>query len=112
MVELGQLEARHEEFAKRGVRVVAASIEATGPAQQTQADFPHLTIVADESRGLANAVALLHPRSAPDGGETAAPTVMLVDRQGVVRWIFRPGRHIERLAAGELVEAVDREMGR
>ena len=50
MVELGQLERNHQEFEKRKTRVVAVSIEGLDDAKKTQADFPHLVVVADPER--------------------------------------------------------------
>jgi peroxiredoxin len=110
MIELGQLEAHAQELAKKNVRVVAVSVEDREAAQATQADFPHLVVVSDAGRGLAEAVAVVHPRSAPDGGDTAAPTTVLVDGSGTVRWTFRPERVLTRLSPAQLLAAIDREM--
>lgn len=107
MVELGELEAHHEDFARRNTRVVVVSLEGPEQARQTQADFPHLTVVTDADRNLINVVNAIHRRSAPNGGDTAAPTTLLIDRQGTVRWLFRPERHIVRLTPTELLAAVD-----
>ncbi len=108
MIELGQLEARHEDFAGRNVRIVVSSLEAPGDAAQTQRDFPHLLVLADEGRGLSAAADLVHPHSGPNEIDTSAPTTILVDRQGSVRWLFRPDRVLRRLSPDELLAAVDR----
>jgi peroxiredoxin len=110
MVELGQLEAHWQEFEKRKVHVVVVSVENQEKARATKADFPHLTVVSDEARKLTDAVAALHPHSAPDGGDSAAPTTLLVDGTGTVRWTFRPDRVLTRLSPSELLAAIDREM--
>lgn len=110
MTELGQLEAHWQEFEKRKVKVVAVSIENQEKAKATQADFPHLILVADPERKTAEALAVLHPKSAPDGGDTAAPTTILVDGGGSVRWLFRPERVLTRLTPEELLTAIDKEM--
>src|SRR5882724_1990386 len=78
MLELGQLESHWQEFEKRKVRVLVVSVEDQEKAKTTQADFPHLVVVSDSERKLADAVAVIHPRSAPDGGDTAAPTTSFV----------------------------------
>ena len=39
MVELGELEAHYEDFARRNTRVVVVSLEGPEQARQTQADF-------------------------------------------------------------------------
>jgi peroxiredoxin len=110
MIELGQLEAHWQEFEKRGVRVVVVSVEGQEEAEATQAQFPHLVVVSDAQRKLADAVDVIHPHSAPDGGDTAAPTTILLDGDGTVRWTFRPERVLTRLSPAELLAAIDREM--
>jgi alkyl hydroperoxide reductase subunit AhpC len=110
MTELGELERRHAEFARRGTRVVAVSLEGPQAAQQTQADFPHLTVVADVQKGLSTVATALHPQSAADGGDTAAPATLLVDRRGTVRWTYRPDRYLSRLSPDELLAAIDQHL--
>jgi alkyl hydroperoxide reductase subunit AhpC len=61
MIELGQLDRRHEDFARRNARVVVVSVEGADDAKKTQTDFPHLLVLADESRGLSDPVGLIHP---------------------------------------------------
>src|SRR4051794_23736839 len=108
MIELGQLERRHDDFARRSTRVIAVSVETGADAAQTQADFPHLLVLADHGRGLSEAAGLIHPNSAPDGGDTSAPTTILVDRNATVRWLFRPDAAITRLGPDDLLQALDR----
>ena len=110
MVELGQLEARHEQFDSRGVRVVAASLDDLGDSAHTQQRFPHLTIMSDPGQGLARAADVVGPHHAPTGEETVSPTTVLVDGRGQVRWVFRPERYISRLPAAGLLAAVDEHL--
>ena len=44
-------------------------------------------------------------------GDADAPTTILVDGQGVVRWVFRPERFLTRLSPEELLAAVDQHVG-
>ncbi len=108
MVELGELEAHAGQFADRRVRVVAISDDDRETAGQTQADFPHLTIVSDADQNLARAMEVLHQGTDHEGRETNAPTTFLIDGQGIVRWFFRPERFINRLPAEELLNQIDR----
>lgn len=110
MVELGQLEAHWQDFAKRNVQIVVVSIEDEPTAKLTQADFPHLRVVSDAAENISKAIAVVHPSSAPDGRDTSAPTTILLDRQATVRWVYRPDRVFTRLSPTELLTAVDREM--
>ncbi|HMF10764.1 MAG TPA: redoxin domain-containing protein [Gemmataceae bacterium] len=90
MIELGELERTHEEFAKRHVQVVAVSIEGLDDSIKTQKDFPHLVVVSDAERKLISAVEALHPGAGKNHEDVAAPTTILVDNKGMVRWVYRP----------------------
>jgi alkyl hydroperoxide reductase subunit AhpC len=110
MVELGQLERRHEDFAKRNARVIVISMEGMDDAKKTQSDFPHLLVLADEGRGLSNAAALVHTHAKPDGSDADMPTTILVDRKGMVRWLYRSPEVIARLSPDELLQAISQNM--
>src|SRR5437016_264505 len=107
MTELVQLERRHDEFPERHARVTAVSVEGLDDARKTQADFPHLTVLSDEGRGLSEAAGLIHPHAAPDGGDTDVPTTILVDRRGTVRWLYRSPSVVARLSPDEVLQAID-----
>jgi peroxiredoxin len=107
VIELGQLEGRHEDFARRQTRVLAISMEGVEAARQTQAEYRHLLVLADQGRGLSEAAGLVHPRAAPDGSDADAPTTILVDRHGSVRWLYRSPVVIARLSPDEVLQAVD-----
>jgi peroxiredoxin len=110
MVELGELENKHSEFDKRHVRVVVVSNDPQAVAQKTQADFPHLVVVSDAQQKLAKALDVIHPGAAPDGGDTNAPTTILIDGRGTFRWLFRPDRVLVRLSPEEVLDAVDQNL--
>ena len=110
MIELGQLEAHHEEFARRNVQIVVVSIEKPEDAQLTQKEFSHLTVVADTSENFSQAVEVLHPGTSPEGDDTSAPTTLLVDGRGIVRWVHRPRDFIRRLTPAEVLAAIDEKM--
>jgi hypothetical protein len=50
-------------FARRDTRVLVISLEGLDDAQQTQADFPYLLVLADQGRGLSEAAGLIHPHT-------------------------------------------------
>jgi peroxiredoxin len=87
-----------------------ASLEDRETAQATQKQFPQLTVVADAEGGLGEALQVLHPGAGPGGRDTFAPTTVLVDGKGVVRWVYRPDRHIVRLAPAQLLAALDEHL--
>src|SRR5262249_60499632 len=90
MVELGQLEAHHDKFAKRHPRGVAVSLDGLEDSKKMQEDFPHLTVVADHEHQLVDAVAVLHSGAGEHGEDVAVPTTILVDKYGVGRAVFPP----------------------
>jgi len=110
MVELGQLETRHEDFAKRNTRIVAVSLDNVEDSAKTQKKFPHLIIVSDAKEELARAAEVIAPQHSPTGGDTAAPTTVLIDRSGEVRSVYRPERFINRLTPDEVLKAVDAQL--
>src|SRR6185437_4514802 len=97
----------HEDFARRNTRVIVVSVEGLDDAKKTQTDFPHLIVLADQEHGLSDAAGLIHPHSAPDGSDTDAPTTILVDRHGMVRWLYRSSEVIARLSPDQVLQAID-----
>jgi peroxiredoxin len=107
MAELGELEKHHRDFASRNVRIVAVSNDTLQDAEATQARFPHLQVVSDSKQDIANALSILDAHKGPNGEPTNAPTTILVDSAGKVRWLFRPDRFIIRLSPQALLSAID-----
>jgi alkyl hydroperoxide reductase subunit AhpC len=110
MIELGQLERRHDDFARRNTRVIVVSLEGPEDANRTQADFKHLLVLADQGRGLSETVGLVHPRAGPHGEDADAPTTILVDRHGTVRWLYRPPEVVSRLSPDDVLQVIDQHI--
>ncbi len=111
MKELVQLEQRHEDFARRETRVVVVSVDSLEDAKKSQAELPHLLVLSDEGRGLSDAAELIDAQNkGPDGRAIDAPTTILIDRQGKVRWLYRPGEIITRLSPDEVLQAIDQHL--
>ena len=85
-------------------------MEGLDDARRTQADYPHLTVVSDEARGLSEAAGLIHPHAAPDGSDTDVPTTILLDRRGTVRWLYRSPSVIARLSPDDVLRAIDQKV--
>src|SRR5579864_5792946 len=104
MIELGQLEARHQDFDSRNVRVVAVSLDGLDDSNKTQQKCPHLVVVSDEKESLAKAAEVIAPQKNPQtGGDTTAPTTILIDRHGEVRGVMRPNRFLERFSPDQVL---------
>jgi peroxiredoxin len=112
MVELGELEKRHADFDSRSIRLVAISQDDLDNSKKTQEASPHLQIVSDANHNIADALALTDERHrGPGGVDTNAPTTILVDGAGKVRWVFRADRFMVRMSPDELLKAVDQHLG-
>jgi hypothetical protein len=90
--------------------VIVVSMEGPDDARKTQADFPHLVVLADEDRGLSEAAELIHRRAAPDGSDIDFPTTILVDRTGTVRWLYRSPQVLARLSPDDVLQAIDQHI--
>lgn len=110
MIELVQLERQHEDFARRNARVIVISMDGPDDSQRTQERFPHLVVLSDSGRGLSEAAEVVHSHASPDGGDADAPTTILVDRAGQVRWLYRSPEIIARLSPDEVLAAIDQHM--
>ena len=95
-------------FEERKARVYVISLEDRDTAAESVKEFPNLRVVADHEREMAKAFQVIHQGSAPDGGDSAAPTTVLVDGEGQVRWIYRPERVMTRLSPKELFAEVQK----
>ena len=107
MIELGQLERRHQDFAERHTRIIVISVEGFDDAKKTQADFPHLLVLSDQDHGLTNAAGTLHAHAGRDGSDIDAPTNIVVDKQGTVRWLYRSPKVITRLTPDDVLAVID-----
>jgi peroxiredoxin len=110
MIELGQLEEHHEEFADRHTRIVAVSVDDLEDAKKTKEAFPHLVIVADTDHKLVDAVKVLHPGAGEHGEDVAAPTTIFVDKHGKVQALVRPTNVADRLSVREVLDIVDSKL--
>jgi peroxiredoxin len=110
MIELVQLERRHEDFARRNTRVIVVSAEGPDLASLTQEKNPHLLVLADGQLGLTKASGQLHEKGGPNHEDISIPTTILIDRQGLVRWIYRSGHVETRLSPDEVLQLVDEHL--
>lgn len=112
MMELGELEKQHEEFDRRHVRLLAVSLEEPADAAKSKEQFSHLHFIADANGDLIKAAGVLHEHAGPGGKDCATPFTVLVDREGMVRWLHRPSSGMERISTKELLTQVDAALGR
>lgn len=112
MIELGELERHIQDFKSRKnpVDIFAVSTDQREDAEKSQTQLPHLTVVADTDQQMCRALDVIHPGAGAGGSDVAAPTTVLLDGQGTVRWLFRPDRFLKRLSPDELLMAIDEHL--
>jgi peroxiredoxin len=110
MRELGELDSYSQEFSKRGVRVIVASVDGREDTEKTQQRFGHLIVLGDPEHKLTEAIKALHAGAGPGHTDIAAPTTLLLDKSGKVCWTFRPDNVLVRLTPAELLGAVDEHL--
>jgi peroxiredoxin len=110
MIELGELDKAQGDFQKREVRIVAASVDGPEDTQATQKRFPNLTLLSDPERSLVKALKATHASAGPGGADVAAPTTLLLDRNGRIAWTHRPERVLSRLSSAELLAVAERHL--
>ena len=64
------------------------------------------TFLADPEGVLLDGLGIRHRGGRNDGGDIAYPTAVLVDADGVVRWIFQSDTYRERARADEIFAAI------
>jgi peroxiredoxin len=112
MIQLDQMQARHEDFAKRNAQILAVSLDSVEDTKKTQDRFKNLVLLSDAEKSLAKAAELIAPeqQKSPTGSETLAPTLVLIDRGGVVRQVIRKSNFLERPSPDEVLAALDKHM--
>ena len=110
MAELGGLENKKKEFAKRAVDILAISVDGLEDSAAVQELFPSIKIISDESMSMANAFGLVHKGAGPNGEDIAVPTTFVLDGTGAIKFVYRSPAVPERQSAEELLESIDNSL--
>ena len=90
MVQLGELKDYYAEFQRAGVGVYAVSVDPPDHNARLKSRLgAGYEFLSDEKGELLDALDIRQPRRSMTGGDTAIPTQYLLDREGVVRWVYR-----------------------
>jgi peroxiredoxin len=107
VAELQGLGAELSEAEKAGVEIVAVSPD---PNEQSHrmAEGLHLAyrFVADRDLAVSRRYGLVHPRGGPNGEDTPRPATIVLDRDGVVRWLSVSRNFQVRPDPGDVLRAV------
>jgi peroxiredoxin len=96
------------EFEKRGVRVVAISVD---PPPVNHDHRPKIGVtfplLSDVDAQVTRRYDLLHAAGGPDKGDISRPAEFLVDSTGTVRWANLTGSVIVRATPDQVLKAID-----
>ena len=105
-MELGQLQKYYDTIRTRGVQIYAVSIDSPEEnralRERVGAGF---TFLSDPDATVLDRLHIRHHTPNPSGKDIAMPTQILVDKAGIVRWIYQPSNYRIR-ARPETVLAV------
>lgn len=101
------LEESKAEFAKRGVRLVAVSVDPPATSKKLAAEQGYSYVfLSDEKGEVLRQWDLLHAE-AHEGHDISRPAEFLIDSGGVIRWRNLSGDFIVRMDADEALVAID-----
>jgi peroxiredoxin len=107
MAELQGLGAELSEAEKAGVEIIATSPDSNEHSQKV-AEGLHLNyrFVADRDLAVTRRYGLVHAHGGPDGQDVPRPATIVVDRDGVVRWLSATRNFQVRPDPGDVLRVV------
>ena len=108
MVQLGELQGYYGEFQRAGIEVYAVSVDPPEHNARLKARLgAGYEFLSDERGVLLDALDIRQANRSMTGKDTAIPTQYLVDREGIVRWIYRAETWRVRPHPREALRAVE-----
>ena len=96
-----------EEFKKRGVRVVALSVDTPAVNREhTAMQGYSYTFLSDEKAEVIRRYDLLHEKGGP-AGDIARPAEFLIDSTGTVRWVNLTEDYRVRARPEDILKVID-----
>jgi peroxiredoxin len=106
-VELEQLQKHYDTIRACGVGIYAVS---TASPEQNRALCERLgagfTFLSDPEAHILDQLNISHTTPNPSGKDIPIPTQILVDRSGVVRWIYQPSNYRIRARPETVLKAI------
>ncbi len=93
-MELGQLQQYYDAIRKYGVQIYAVSVDSpeVNRALRERVGAGY-TFLSDPDRTVLGQLNIRHHTPNPTGKDIAIPTQILVDKAGIVRWIYQPSNY-------------------
>jgi peroxiredoxin len=107
VAQLGELQGYYGEFRRAAVQVYAVGVDPPGHNARLKARLgAGYEFLSDVEGGLLDALGIRQARRSMTGKDTAIPTQYLLDREGVVRWVYRAGTWRVRPHPREALDAI------
>ncbi len=107
MAELQGLGAELSEAEKAGVEIIAVSPDPNARSHEMARNLRlGYRFVADGDLAVSRRYGLIHPRGGPNGEDVPRPATVVLDRDGVVRWLSLSGNFQVRPDPGDVLRAV------
>jgi len=106
------LERSLDEFKKRGVRIVAISVDSpdTNREHARKQGYTY-TFLSDEKREVIRHWDILHEHGGPGEADIARPAEFLIDSSGTVRWVNLTENYRVRPRPDDILKVVDNLSG-
>jgi peroxiredoxin len=107
-VELGQLQQYYDAIRKYGVQIYAVSVDSpeVNRALRERVGAGY-TFLSDPDATALGQLNIRHHTPNPSGKDIAIPTQILVDKAGIVRWIYQPSNYRIRARPETILAALD-----
>jgi peroxiredoxin len=110
-VQLGELQEYYGAFQKAGVAVYAVSVDPPElNAHLRRRLGSGYEFLSDMKGALLDALAIRQSHASLTGEDVAIPTQYLIDRDGIVRWVYRANTWRLRPHPREALEAIERSL--
>ena len=101
-------EKQLDEFNRRGVRVVAISVDPPEVSRKhAEKQGYTYTFLSDEKAEVIRAYDLLHEQGGPGAADISRPAEFLLDASGTVRWVNLTDNYRVRARAEEILQVID-----
>ena len=107
-MELGQLQQYYDAIRNYGVQIYAVSVDSPEVnrtlREQLGADY---TFLSDPDRTVLGQLNIRHDTPNPTGEDIAIPIQILVDKTGIVRWIYQTSNYRIRARPETILAVLD-----
>ena len=103
-----ELEDYYAQVTDRGVELFAVSVDPPAVSKRLRERLNvRFRFLSDPEGELLDELGIRHHGGRMDGGDIAVPTSVLVDEEGIVRWLFQSDTYRERARPEQVFAAIE-----